>query len=223
MPGLATTSPTDLPGRYPARTLLMQARCKPPGRRSNAAYSVRSPSISRRRTYEPVLANHADRVPVGCGRFCERDHLLWPNPGICRPLVKGTRGIETTASGVLFGIATAAALMLPLHLDGGAAVGCNTILLALVGPLAGNAAIVGGLVSSIAIELLPWASREQSIHAAVLSLFVSAAIGFLFQLALRYRPGSRGKQLRYIHLPVLGMLSAAGDCSCWHLPGGRRM
>jgi signal transduction histidine kinase/DNA-binding response OmpR family regulator len=83
-------------------------------------------------------------------------------------------------------------------------------LLALVGPLAGSAAIVGGLVSAIAIELLPWVSREQSTHNAVLWLFVSAAIGFLFQLALRYRPGSRGKQLRYIHLPVLGMLSAAG-------------
>ena len=123
---------------------------------------------------------------------------------------KGHGGIEKTASGVLFGIATAAALMLPLHLGGGAAVGCSTILLALAGPLAGGPAIVGGLISSIAIELLPWASREQSTHAAVLSLFVSAAIGFLFQLALGYRPGSRGKQLRYIHLPVLGILSAAG-------------
>ncbi|HTF67413.1 MAG TPA: hypothetical protein VK638_32510, partial [Edaphobacter sp.] len=58
-------------------------------------------------------------------------------------LSKGHGGIETTASGVLFGIATAAALMLPLHLGGGAAVGCNTILLALAGPLAGGPAIVG--------------------------------------------------------------------------------
>jgi signal transduction histidine kinase/DNA-binding NarL/FixJ family response regulator len=125
-------------------------------------------------------------------------------------LSKGKGTVDKVASGALFGIATAAALMLPLHLEGGAAVGCSTILLALVGPLTGNAAIVGSLVSSIAIELLPWAARQQSTHAAVLSLFVSATIGFLFQLALRYRPGSRGKQLRYIHLPVLGMLSAAG-------------
>jgi signal transduction histidine kinase/DNA-binding NarL/FixJ family response regulator len=125
-------------------------------------------------------------------------------------LSKGKGTVDKVASGALFGIATAAALMLPLHLEGGAAVGCSTILLALVGPLTGNAAIVGSLVSSIAIELLPWAARQQSTHAAVLSLFVSATIGFLFQLALRYRPGSRGKPLRYIHLPVLGMLSAAG-------------
>jgi signal transduction histidine kinase/FixJ family two-component response regulator len=133
-----------------------------------------------------------------------------PIRGFAARLSKGRGGIEETAAGLLFGIATSAALMLPLHLDGGAAVGCSTILLALVGPLAGNAAIVGSLVSSIAIELLPWAARQQSTHAAALSLFVSAAIGFLFQLALGYRPGSRGKQLRYIHLPVLGMLSAAG-------------
>jgi signal transduction histidine kinase/DNA-binding response OmpR family regulator len=133
-----------------------------------------------------------------------------PIRGIAARLSKGRGGIEGTAAGVLFGIATSATLMLPLHLDGGAAVGCSTILLALVGPLAGNAAIAGSLVSSIAIELLPWAARQQSTHAAVLSLFVSAAIGFLFQFALEYRPGSRGKQLRYIHLPVLGMLSAAG-------------
>ena len=118
--------------------------------------------------------------------------------------------MDKVASGALFGLATAAALMLPLHLEGGAAVGCSTILLTLVGPLAGNAAIVGSLVSSIAIELLPWTARQQSTHAALLSLLVSATIGFLFQLALRYRPGSRGKHLRYIHLPILGMLSAAG-------------
>jgi hypothetical protein len=48
------------------------------------------------------------------------------------------KSIESSASGVLFGIATSVALLLPVHLEGGAAVGCSTILLALVGPLDGQ-------------------------------------------------------------------------------------
>jgi hypothetical protein len=86
----------------------------------------------------------------------------------------GRKFIEESASGTLFGIATAVALLLPVHLEGGAAVGCSTILLALVGPLDGSVAILGGLVLSIAIELMPWMEKEQSNHVAVILLFVSA-------------------------------------------------
>src|ERR1700733_14742221 len=55
-------------------------------------------------------------------------------------LSRDRKSIERSASGVLFGIATAGALVLPVHLEGGAAVGCSTILLALVGPLDGSVA-----------------------------------------------------------------------------------
>jgi signal transduction histidine kinase/CheY-like chemotaxis protein len=122
----------------------------------------------------------------------------------------GRKFIEESASGTLFGIATAVALLLPVHLEGGAAVGCSTILLALVGPLDGSVAILGGLVLSIAIELMPWMEKEQSNQVAVILLFVSAGVGLLFRWALKYRQGSRIRKFRYIHLPLLGVLSAAG-------------
>jgi signal transduction histidine kinase/ActR/RegA family two-component response regulator len=122
----------------------------------------------------------------------------------------GSNSIEKTASGVLFGLATAAALMLPIHLEGGAAVGCATILLALAGPLDGYVAILGGVVSSVAIEMLPWVSKDQSSQTLIVELLVSAAVGLIFLCALRYFPGHRNAQLQYFHLPLLGMLSAAG-------------
>src|ERR1700724_1068150 len=62
---------------------------------------------------------------------------------------------ERVASGVLFGMATSATLFLPVHLEGGAVVGCGTILLALTAPLDGSLAILGGLLFSVSIELLP--------------------------------------------------------------------
>jgi signal transduction histidine kinase/ActR/RegA family two-component response regulator len=122
----------------------------------------------------------------------------------------GRNSIEKTASGVLFGLATAAALMLPIHLEGGAAVGCATILLALAGPLDGYVAILGGVVSSVAIELVPWLMKYQTSQTLIVELLVSAAVSLIFLCALRYFPGHRNAQLQYFHLPLLGMLSAAG-------------
>jgi signal transduction histidine kinase/DNA-binding NarL/FixJ family response regulator len=122
----------------------------------------------------------------------------------------GRNSFERTASGVLFGLATAAALMLPIHLEGGAAVGCATILLALSGPLDGYVAILGGVVSSVGIELLPWLTKDQTSQTLIVELLVSAAVSLIFLLSLRYFPGHPNAQLQYFHLPLLGMLSAAG-------------
>ncbi len=122
----------------------------------------------------------------------------------------GRKFIEELASGTLFGIATAVALLLPVHLEGGAAVGCSTILLALVGPLDGWVAILGGLAFSMAIESVPWMASEQSNRVAVILLLVSAGVGLLFRWALKYHQDSRTRQFRYIHLPLLGVLSATG-------------
>jgi signal transduction histidine kinase/DNA-binding NarL/FixJ family response regulator len=132
----------------------------------------------------------------------------------------GRETTERSASGVLFGLATAVALLLPVHLEGGAAVGCRTILLALAGPLDGSVAILVGLALSVAIELLPWVAKDQSSQIAVISLLVSAAVGVLFQWALTHRRSLRNKQLQYIHLPLLGMLSAAGGLSVLALSQG---
>jgi signal transduction histidine kinase/DNA-binding NarL/FixJ family response regulator len=132
----------------------------------------------------------------------------------------GRKSIESSASGVLFGIATAVALLLPVHLEGGAAVGCSTILLALVGPLDGSVATLGGLVLSVAIELLPLAEKGQPNQTAIVALLLSATVGFLFKCALTYRPGHRNEQLQYIHLPLLGILSAAGGLSVLALSQG---
>ena len=122
----------------------------------------------------------------------------------------GRESMDRSASGVLFGLATAAALLLPIHLEGGAAVGCTTILLALAGPLDGYGAVLGGIVSSVAIEMLPWVRKDQSSQAVIVALLVSAAMGIIFLCALRYFPGRRNAQLQYFHLPLIGMLSAAG-------------
>jgi signal transduction histidine kinase/DNA-binding NarL/FixJ family response regulator len=122
----------------------------------------------------------------------------------------GRESAQRAASGVLFGMATAATLLLPVHLEGGAAIGCSTILLALVGPLDGALAILGGLAFSVAVELLPWVPKEQTSQGAITSLLVAAAMGFLFHCVLRYRSGRRNQQLRYMHLPLVGMLSASG-------------
>ncbi|HEY1646720.1 MAG TPA: ATP-binding protein [Terracidiphilus sp.] len=127
---------------------------------------------------------------------------------------------KSLASGILFGVATSTALFLPLHLDGGAAVGCVTILLALSGPVDGFLAIFGCLVFSIAIELSPWANTDQSIRAALLSLLVGAAVSSLCRLALTYWPGHHNTPLKYIHLPVLGILSAGGSLAVLRVSEG---
>lgn len=123
----------------------------------------------------------------------------------------GRESPRALASGVFFGIATLATLLIPLHMDGGAAVGCGTILLALAGPLDGFLAILGGLVFTVTFVLLPWADKDQISHHALLSLLVAAAVSVLFKCALKYWPGHRNMRLQYIHLPVLGILSAGGS------------
>jgi len=129
---------------------------------------------------------------------------------LAKRLSGGRNSIERTASGVLFGLATGAALLLPIHLEGGAAVGCATILLALAGPLDGFVAILGGVVSAVAIEMLPWVTKDQTSQTSIVELLVSAAVSLIFLSALRYFPGHRNAQLQYFHLPLLGLLSAAG-------------
>jgi signal transduction histidine kinase/FixJ family two-component response regulator len=126
-------------------------------------------------------------------------------------LARGREFPERLASGVLFGMATSAALFLPVHLEGGAAVGCSTILLVLAGPLEGPLAILGGLVFSVSLELLPWVAKDESSHAALLSLLVAAAVSTVCWGALKYNPLQRNRRLQFIDLPIVGALLATGS------------
>lgn len=135
-------------------------------------------------------------------------------------LARGRAFAESVASGVLFGLATSTTLYLPLHLEGGAAVGCATILLVLAGPLDGSLAILGGLAIAIPMEFLRPESLDQVNHGALFSLLVAAAVSTVCWAALKFNPLHRNRLLQYIHLPAIGMLSAIGGLSVlWRFEG----
>jgi signal transduction histidine kinase/DNA-binding NarL/FixJ family response regulator len=136
-------------------------------------------------------------------------------------LARGREFPERLASGVLFGMATSATLFLPVHLEGGAAVGCSTILLALAGPLDGPLAIFGGLVFSVSLELLPWVAKDESSHAAIFSLLVAAAVSTACWGALKYNPLRRNRRLAFIDLPIIGALFATGSVALLGASEGR--
>jgi signal transduction histidine kinase/DNA-binding NarL/FixJ family response regulator len=136
-------------------------------------------------------------------------------------LARGRAFPERLASGVLFGMATSATLFLPVHLEGGAAVGCSAILLALAGPLDGPLAILGGLVFSVSLQLLPWVTRNESSHAALFSLLVAAAVSTACWAALQYIPLHRNRRLQFIDLPIIGALFAMGSVALLGASEGR--
>jgi signal transduction histidine kinase/CheY-like chemotaxis protein len=136
-------------------------------------------------------------------------------------LARGRNFPEQLACGVLFGMATSATLFLPVHLEGGAAVGCSTILLALAGPLDGSPAILGALLFPVTMELLPWGTQDGSNHAALFSLLAAAVVSILCRGALRYHPYHHTRQLQYIDLPIIGVLSAAGSVAMLAISEGR--
>jgi signal transduction histidine kinase/CheY-like chemotaxis protein len=136
-------------------------------------------------------------------------------------LGRGREFPERLASGVLFGMATSATLFLPVHLEGGAAVGCSTILLALAGPLDGPLAILGGLVFSVSLELLPWVAKDESSHAALFSLLVATAVSTACWGALKYNPLRRNRRLQFIDLPIIGALFATGSVALLGVSEGK--
>jgi signal transduction histidine kinase/CheY-like chemotaxis protein len=136
-------------------------------------------------------------------------------------LARGREFPERLASGVLFGMATSATLFLPVHLEGGAAVGCSTILLALAGPLDGPLAILGGLVFPVSLELLRWVAKDESSHAALLSLLVAAAVSTACWGLLKYNPLQRNRRLQFIDLPIIGALFATGSVALLGVSEGR--
>jgi signal transduction histidine kinase/CheY-like chemotaxis protein len=147
--------------------------------------------------------------------------LYGPIRVLAARLSRGRAFPERLASGVLFGMATSATLFLPVHLEGGAAVGCSAILLALAGPLDGPLAILGGLVFSVSLQLLPWVARNESSHAALFSLLVAAAVSTACWAALQYTPLHRSRRLQFIDLPIIGALFAMGSVALLGASDGR--
>jgi len=127
------------------------------------------------------------------------------------PLLPGPRDrAEGIVLGLLFGVATAGALFMPLHFEGGAAISCQTMLLALAGPLGGLPAVLCATGITVAAQLFSWFGGAGLDTTAIASSLISALVGLLLHVATtRGRPIATSR-FRYIHLPLLGALSGAG-------------
>jgi signal transduction histidine kinase/DNA-binding response OmpR family regulator/HPt (histidine-containing phosphotransfer) domain-containing protein len=116
---------------------------------------------------------------------------------------------QGAAVGILFGGATAIALLMPVHLSGGAFTGSQMILLALAGLLAGPAAALTAALIAVAVGFLPAFQGGTVDGLGIVMALACAGAGLALRLALdccrRVQPG----EVKYFHLPLLGALSAS--------------
>ncbi|MBU6298597.1 MAG: hypothetical protein KJS68_10165, partial [Alphaproteobacteria bacterium] len=122
-----------------------------------------------------------------------------------RPASSLTVGV---AVGILFGGATAVALLLPVHMAGGASTGSQTILLGLAGLLAGPAAGATAALISVTAELLPVLHGGVMDDAGLTASLACTAAGIGLRLFLDSGKAARPGYVSYFHLPTLGALSA---------------
>jgi signal transduction histidine kinase/CheY-like chemotaxis protein/HPt (histidine-containing phosphotransfer) domain-containing protein len=122
--------------------------------------------------------------------------------------------------GVLFGVATAVALLLPVHLSGGAEVGCQTILLVLAAPVCGLAAGITAVIIAVGAILYSLSSGGDLGAAAVAASITATAIGVVFRLAADYGRKRWNVRFGYLHLPVLGVASAFGGLAALAVSSG---
>jgi signal transduction histidine kinase/DNA-binding response OmpR family regulator len=131
----------------------------------------------------------------------------------------GARGRSGTAVGVLFGIATAIAVLQPVHLTGGAPTGSQTVLIALAGLIAGPFAGLAAFVIAGATALAPLLDGGPFDTFGFCILGVAAAAGVVLRLGLDRHRARKG-DVSYWHLPILGGLSALlGLLVQWGLQG----
>jgi signal transduction histidine kinase/DNA-binding response OmpR family regulator/HPt (histidine-containing phosphotransfer) domain-containing protein len=123
--------------------------------------------------------------------------------------------------GVLFGAAIAVALLLPVHMNGGATLGSQTILLALTAPVAGLAAGVTAVIIAVAAVLYSLITGGDLGGAAILTCVTAGAIGLLFKIASDYASKRWNRPFGYIHLPLLGLLAALGGLCDLAFSAGR--
>jgi signal transduction histidine kinase/CheY-like chemotaxis protein/HPt (histidine-containing phosphotransfer) domain-containing protein len=142
-----------------------------------------------------------------------------PVRAVAARLAPKNASLEGSAVGALFGAATSVALLLPVHLSGGASVSGQTVLLTLAAPLGGLPGAVSAGAVAIAGSLVAWLQTGNLDHTAILSSLMAVATGLLVRVVLA-RSG-RGN-LGYAHLPVLGALSGAGSLlEIWFSDGPR--
>jgi signal transduction histidine kinase/DNA-binding response OmpR family regulator len=131
----------------------------------------------------------------------------------------GTKVPRGAATGVLFGIATAIAVLQPVHLIGGAPTGSQTVLIALAGLLAGPLAALAAFATAATTALVPLLEGMPFEGFGLAILGIAALAGVLLRFALDRRRGRRG-DVSYWHLPILGGLSAVlGLFAQWALQG----
>ncbi|HMH63942.1 MAG TPA: hypothetical protein VK515_00045, partial [Rhizomicrobium sp.] len=112
--------------------------------------------------------------------------------------------------GALFGLATAVALLLPVHMSGGATLGSQTILLALTASVAGLAAGLTAGAIALGAVLFSLATGGDLGAANIMTCVTATAIGLLFQAASDYVSARWNRPFGYAHLPLLGLLAALG-------------
>ncbi len=123
-----------------------------------------------------------------------------------------------TAVGLLFGMATAVALLLPVHLNGGASTGSQTVLLSLAGLVTGPLAAAVALGVALAAQLIRHLENGTVDVFGVAMLLIASGSGVALRAYLR-RKGSQ-TPVYYYHFPVLGALTAAlGVCVLWLFQG----
>jgi signal transduction histidine kinase/CheY-like chemotaxis protein len=126
---------------------------------------------------------------------------------------------QSLAAGILFGSATAIALLMPVHLDGGSAVNSQTVLLVLTAPLSGVPAAASAGLIAILIGAVQWSAGANIENTALFASLLSTAIGLVFRLVLE-RSDRNWARFNYLHLPFLGALSAVGGvANVWHSQG----
>jgi signal transduction histidine kinase/DNA-binding response OmpR family regulator len=135
-------------------------------------------------------------------------------------LAPKSRSLEGSAIGALFGVTTSVALLMPVHLNGGAAVGCQTVLLTFAAPLGGRAGALTSCLVAIAGALLAWGQAGGIDYSPLVCSILSVAAGVLVREVTFRSPEPAVTNFSYWSLPVLGLLSAVGSLTALWLTGG---
>ena len=131
--------------------------------------------------------------------------------------------IEQAVIGGLFGGATALATLVPIHIDGGAAVGSQAVLIALTGPIS------GGLSTLVALAIAELGALEAPrlvqtgatlINAG--SFLAAALAALLLRLILGGRFGGRLRN-QTVQLIFLALLASAGSLNVLAITAGAGM
>jgi signal transduction histidine kinase/DNA-binding response OmpR family regulator/HPt (histidine-containing phosphotransfer) domain-containing protein len=123
-------------------------------------------------------------------------------------LLPASQMARRAAIGVLFGSATAVALLMPVHLSGGGFTGSQTILLALAGLLAGPAAALMAALIAVTVGFVPAFQGGTPDGLGITMSLASAGAGIALRLAIDRRKSTEREETSYYHLPLLGAASA---------------